>query len=75
VDKNVFRISEKESEQRLTAARPSRILTAFPFDYPENPKQHIWRPQKQKLRGLQPSYFLFKEQLADFLSDRPKVFK
>jgi len=22
-------------EQALTAARPSRILTAFPFDYPE----------------------------------------
>ena len=23
------------SEQALTAARPSRISTAFPFDYPE----------------------------------------
>jgi len=46
VDKNVFRISEKESEQRLTAARPSRILTAFPFDYPQDSKQHIWLPQK-----------------------------
>lgn len=28
------RISE-ESEQMLTAARPSRILTAFPFPYPK----------------------------------------
>jgi len=25
----------ESSEQTLTAARPSRILTAFPFDYPE----------------------------------------
>lgn len=25
----------QQSEQALTAARPSRILTAFPFDYPE----------------------------------------
>jgi hypothetical protein len=26
-------ISETVSEQTLTAARPSRILTAFPFEY------------------------------------------
>jgi len=32
------------SEQALTAARPSRILTAFPFDYP---KLHVRVPAKR----------------------------
>jgi len=40
-----------QSEQVLTAARPSRILTVFPFDYP-----------KAQLQDLQSGYFLFKEQ-------------
>jgi len=40
-----------QSEQTLTAARPSRILTVFPFDYP-----------KTQLQDLQSGYFLFKEQ-------------
>jgi len=40
-----------QSEQTLTAARPSRILTVFPFDYP-----------KAQLRDLQSDYILFKEQ-------------
>jgi hypothetical protein len=32
VDKNASRISDFISEQALTAARPPRILTAFPFE-------------------------------------------
>jgi hypothetical protein len=40
-----------QSEQTRTAARPSRILTVFPFDYP-----------KVKLQDLQSGYILFKEQ-------------
>lgn len=32
--RNVSRIPDSESGQTHTAARPSRILTAFPFDYP-----------------------------------------
>jgi hypothetical protein len=43
------------SEQTRTAARPSRILTVFPFDYPE-----AW------LQDLQSGYIVFKEQSADF---------
>jgi len=39
-----------QSEQTLTAARPSRILTEFPFDYP-----------KVKLQDLQSGYILVKE--------------
>jgi len=34
----------RRSEQALTAARPSRILTAFPFDYP---KPHVRVPAKR----------------------------
>ena len=30
-----------KSEQILTAARPPRILTAFPFDYPALPMGHL----------------------------------
>jgi len=41
----------QQSEQTLTAARPSRNLTVFPFDYP-----------KAKLQDLQPDYILVKEQ-------------
>ena len=41
-----------QSEQTLTAARPSRILTVFPFDY----------PKAQLLQDLQSGYILFKEQ-------------
>jgi hypothetical protein len=70
-----FGFPTKESEQRLTAARPSRILTAFPFDYPQEAKHYIRHPKNKKLRGLQPGYSLFKEQLSDFLSDSPIVFK
>jgi len=40
-----------QSEQTLTAARPSRILTVFPFDYP-----------KAQLQDLQSGYILVKEQ-------------
>lgn len=40
-----------QSEQTLTAARPPRILTVFPFDYP-----------KVKLQDLQSGYILVKEQ-------------
>ena len=43
------------SKQTLTAARPSRTLTGFPFDYPE-----------ARLRDLQSGYLLFKEQVTDF---------
>jgi hypothetical protein len=67
VDKNVFRISEKETEQRLTAARPSRILTAFPFDYPQEAKQHIWRPQKkQNFRACSQDIFFSKNNSLTF---------
>ena len=41
----------QQSEQTLTAARPSLILTVFPFDYP-----------KAQLQNLQSGYILFKEQ-------------
>ena len=41
----------QQSEQTLTAARPSRNLTVFPFDYP-----------KAQLQDLQSGYILFKEQ-------------
>jgi hypothetical protein len=41
----------QQSEQALTAARPSRILTVFPFDYP-----------KARLRDLQSGSSLIKEQ-------------
>ncbi len=41
----------QQSEQTLTAARPSRFLTVFPFDYP-----------KAQLQDLQSGYILFKEQ-------------
>jgi len=41
----------QQSEQTLTAARPSRILTVFPFDYP-----------KAQLQDLRSDYILFKEQ-------------
>jgi len=40
-----------QSEQTLTAARPPRILTVFPFDYP-----------KANLQDLQSGYILVKEQ-------------
>ena len=49
--RNVSRIPDSESEQTHTAARPSRILTAFPFDYPG-----AHRPGTCKL-----GYFLVKE--------------
>jgi len=41
----------QQSEQTLTAARPSRFLTVFPFDYP-----------KAQLQDLRSGYILFKEQ-------------
>jgi hypothetical protein len=55
------------SEQTRTAARPSRILTAFPFDYPKAKKM----PQ-----DLRPDYYIFQRALLDnFLSDRTAVSK
>ncbi len=42
----------QQSERALTAARPSRTLTAFPFSYPE----------AIRLQDLQLGYDFFKEQ-------------
>jgi hypothetical protein len=39
----------QQSEQALTAARPPRTLTAFPFDYP---KSHVKRGAKYLARGF-----------------------
>jgi len=52
------------SEQTRTAARPSRLLTAFPFGYP---KAWLW--------DLHSGYFLFKEQQFAFVSDCAAAFK
>jgi hypothetical protein len=54
VDKNASRISDFISEQALTAARPPRILTAFPFGV----------SQSKTPQDLQLKYHLFKEQKA-----------
>jgi hypothetical protein len=50
VDKNAPRISDIYRNRRYTAARPSRILTVFPFDYP-----------KAQLQDLLSGYIIFKE--------------
>jgi hypothetical protein len=51
-----------QSEQALTAARPYRLLTGFPFDYP-----------KEKLRDLKLGYIFFKEHTAEFLAGPPEA--
>jgi hypothetical protein len=45
------------AEQALTAARPFRLLTGFPFDYP-----------KEKLWNLKLGYIFFKEHTAEVLA-------
>jgi hypothetical protein len=51
------------SEQTLTAARPSRHLTEFPF----------WLSQSKKLWDLRSGYLLSKERTAN-LSQQPTAF-
>jgi hypothetical protein len=46
----------QKSEQTLTAARPPRILTAFPFDYPE----------AQSFRTCSQDMFFSKSNLPNF---------
>jgi hypothetical protein len=50
--------SKKGGKQTPTAARPSRLLTAFPFGY--HPR--VFLSQDRSGGDLQLGYFLFKEQ-------------
>ena len=57
--RNVLRISEYFSEQMLTAARPPRIFTAFPFEY----------LNAKSIETCSQTYVFVKEQTTGLLSD------